>query len=215
MDTKEIYLKRIDDLLATKPNAQHDGSAIAKVYAGAISIASSLYGPDSAQVKAIETRSVDFSKWAQDDRERYFINELHGMLTNIRDEIQSGFVLSLQTVAKGEVLADFIVMAKQTLDEGSKDVAAVLACAALEDTLKRFAEHNGLETYEKSMSEVINALKSKGLLKGPRGKVLESFVSVRNKAFHAQWDSIDTTEIHSVVAFVQEFLTTEFVTSFA
>ncbi|HZY41510.1 MAG TPA: hypothetical protein VFF59_05865, partial [Anaerolineae bacterium] len=67
MDKKAaIYLKRIDELLATRPNSGFDSSAVGKVYAGAISIASSLYGPNSPQVQAIEKRSSDFSKWSPD-----------------------------------------------------------------------------------------------------------------------------------------------------
>ena len=39
----------------------------------------------------------------------------------------------------------------------SKDVAAVLACAALEDALKRFGRLKGLQVEDKAMQEVVNA----------------------------------------------------------
>jgi hypothetical protein len=206
----ELLIKRIDELLATRPTNNFDGTAVSKVYLGTLSLATSLYGLNSPQVQSIEKRNADFSKAVPDRREQYLINELYGMLRNIREEIQSGLITSLQAEAKGEVLADFVVMAKRALENDSKDVAAVLACAALEDTLKRYAELEGLNVYDKEMSDVIGALKSKGLIKGPRGKILESFTTVRNKAFHAQWDRIDTAEVHSIIAFVQEFLVSEF-----
>jgi hypothetical protein len=105
---------------------------------------------------------------------------------------------------------NFIVMAKRAVEENKKDIAAVLACASLEDTLKKYGELNGLDVYEKEMNEVVGMLKSKGLVKGPRGKILDSFTTVRNKAFHAQWDKIVATEVQSIIAFVEEFLVKEF-----
>ena len=210
----ELFIKQIDDLLATviKVRDRYDGSAVGKVSIGAISIANSLYGATSPQVKTIEKRIAEFAKMNPDAREDYLLPELHGFLQTIRDEIEAGLITTLQAEARGEMLADFIVMAKAALDDGSKDVAAVLACAALEDTLKRYAQLNGLSVEDSEMSEVINALKSRGLVKGARGQVLGSFITVRNKAFHAQWDKIEATEVQSIVAFVQEFLTTEFAT---
>lgn len=209
-DQSKLFLKRIDDLLATKPSERFDGSAIGKVYIGTLGIATSLYGATSPQVRAIEKRNEDLSSYYPEVREEYFIHELCGTLHTIRDEIMSGLITTLQAETRGEVLADFVVMAKKALGSGLKDAAAVLICAALEDTLKRFAQLNGLVVDDSDMSQVINALKSQGLIKGTQSKVLESFVTVRNKAFHAQCDKIDSAEIHSIIAFVQEFLTQKF-----
>ncbi len=47
-----------------------------------------------------------------------------------------------------------IEMAKACAEEGSKDVAAVLACAALEDALKQRCEIAGVDVADKDMSEV-------------------------------------------------------------
>jgi len=60
-------------------------------------------------------------------------------------------------------LLRLIARAKLALDD-NKDVAAVLACAALEDALKRVAIKNELDVDDKDMSEVINALKAGGVL---------------------------------------------------
>ena len=211
MDKAEQYIKRIDELLQVQPlPAQPEGQVIGQVYMGALSLVTAVYGPISPQAQAITERKTEFAKYGVDSREEYFTSELHGMLRSIRDDIQSGLVTSLQAEAKGEILADFIVMAKQAIENSVKDVAAVLACAALEDTLKKYAELHGLNVSDKDMSEVIGALKSRALVKGPRGKVLDSFTMVRNKAFHAQWDKIEMTEVQSVIAFVETFLSIEF-----
>ena len=85
-----------------------------------------------------------------------------------------------------------------------------MACAALEDSLKRYAEASGIDVEGRDISEVINSLKAEGKFLGPQAKVVQSFVGVRNKAFHAEWNKIDTSEVHSVIGFVQDFVTKQF-----
>jgi hypothetical protein len=60
------------------------------------------------------------------------------------------------------------------------------------------------------MSEVINALKLKEVLKGPQAKISSSYITLRNKAFHAEWDKIDTLEVKSLIAFTEEFILVNF-----
>jgi len=57
--------------------------------------------------------------------------------------------------------------------EGHKDFAAVPACATLEDTLKRLARLNQLEVDDKSMHEVVAALKSRGGAAGAQKSLLD------------------------------------------
>jgi hypothetical protein len=85
----------------------------------------------------------------------------------------------------GEILGDFVGLAQRSLQEGYKDVAAVLACAALEDALKRYASLNGLEVGDKDMQEVVNALKSKGLVGGAQKTLLDAMPKLRDYAMHA------------------------------
>jgi len=64
---------------------------------------------------------------------------LRGIFDSAKEDFEGDYVFNLESRVSGEVLGDFVVMAKEALDGGYKNVAAVLACAALEDTLKRFA----------------------------------------------------------------------------
>ena len=113
---------------------------------------------------------------------------LRGILNSAKDDYESGFIFNLESRISGEVLSDFIATAKRTIDdedssgdaEGRKNVAAVLACAALEDALKRYASLNGLEIENKDMHTVINALKGEGLLQGVESKHLGSLVKIRD-----------------------------------
>ena len=144
-----------------------------EVYVGTLGIASSLYGAKSPQVEAIKDSNDRISKhnWSQGLRDTATILEMRGVLRTIRAEIDNGLLDSIRTTVKGEILSDFLLLAQQSLGD-SKDVAAVLACAALEDALKRYAEANGLECDDKEMSDVVNALKARGLVQGAQSKVL-------------------------------------------
>ncbi|KKL12378.1 hypothetical protein LCGC14_2536380 [marine sediment metagenome] len=62
----------------------------------------------------------------------------------------------------------------------------------------------------KDMSNVISALKSKSLLKGPQASVVTSYVKVRNKALHAEWKKLESEEIRSLIAFTEEFIIKNF-----
>ena len=100
-------------------------------------------------------------------------------------------------------------MARKALDD-NKDAAAVLACAALEDALKRVAMKESLDVDDKDMSDVINALKTKGAIKGAQVPIVQSYVKLRNKAFHAEWDKIDKGSVSSVIGFTEQFLLSYF-----
>ena len=110
----------------------------------------------------------------------------------------------------GDVLGDFVALARSSLDEGHKDVAGVLAAAALEDVLKRYATENDIDTEDRKMTEVINALKAKGLIKGGQNKLLQVLPKIRNHALHAEWDKFSELEVGSVLGYVEQFLLKHF-----
>ena len=131
------------------------------------------------------------------------------ILQAARCEFEGGWAASLRGQISGEMLADFLSLAKRSLDE-SKDVAAVLVCASLEDAMKRLAVDKGLDVEDKEMAEVINALKGNGILKGPQASIAQSYVKLRNKAFHAEWSKIEKSDVSSAIGFAEQFLLQHF-----
>ncbi|MBX3661202.1 MAG: hypothetical protein KF804_01995 [Burkholderiales bacterium] len=138
------------------------------------------------------------------------MRSLGGVFRSAKEDFEGGYVFSVDLKVSGEVFGDFIVMAKQALLEGHKDVAAVLASAALEDALKRFAAANSLEVNDKSMQEVINALKSKGLVAGAQKSLLDAMPKLRDHAMHANWEKIDASAVSGILGFVEQFLLSKF-----
>ena len=84
----------------------------------------------------------------------YEVDALKGVFRAAKADYEGGYAFSMQALISGEVYGDFVALAKRALSEGAKDVGAVLACAALEDALKRFALMNGLDVSGKSMQDI-------------------------------------------------------------
>lgn len=212
----EAIIDRINSLLNTGGviNKDHgvDSIITREVYSGALYLITGIFGPDSPHVESLKESNSRIMKYGygESTKNLYLLKELRGVLQAVKVEVESGLLKNIRTEAKAEILADFIFLAKEAMDSGVKDVAAVLACASLEDSLKRFAESAGLNVSEKSLSEVLNAIKSGGHMSRSQAKVVQSFVGVRNKALHADWEKIDESEIHSIIGFVQSFLMTRF-----
>jgi hypothetical protein len=138
------------------------------------------------------------------------VNALKGIFKAAKADYDGGYAFSMQAVVSGEIFGDFLVLAKNALDGGAKDVAAVLACAALEDALKRYALMNGLDVSDKVMQEVVNALKTKGLVGGAQKSLLDAMPKIRDFAMHANWDKLTEQDVGSVIGFTEQLLISKF-----
>jgi hypothetical protein len=138
------------------------------------------------------------------------VNTLYHLFDSAKEDFDGGYVFNVELRVSGEVFGDFVALAQRSLGEGHKDVAAVLACAALEDALKRYAAIKGIDIENKSMTDVINALKSAGHVSGAQKTLLERMPTIRNYALHANWKKISEPDVGSVIGFVEQFLLKNF-----
>ena len=199
---KDNILKRIDELLSKKGNVGSSLTAL-EIFHGAVSLSELVYGTKSAPLNTL----VEINKSPSSQHKAF---AAIGALESMKGDIKGGLISSLERQIIGGFFGDFIVMAKQAIDNDYKDVAAVLSSAALEDALKRLGELNGLQLDGKDMSETIGMLKANELLKGSQSKIVSSYVSLRNKALHAEWAKIETPEVKSLIAFTEEFVIQNF-----
>ncbi len=138
------------------------------------------------------------------------LNTFRGIFLGAKSDVDGGHLFSLETSLSGEIFGDFVATAKAALAEGQHTVATVLACAALEDALKRFAQLNDLSVDGQTMEEVVNALKSKGLVSGPQKTLLAAMPKIRNQAMHAEWAKLTPQDAGSVIGYVEQFLLSHF-----
>lgn len=163
-----------------------------------------VYGENSPHYTNF-TESLKRCRGSQGD-----VQALQGMFKSAKEDFEGGYVFNVDLKISGEVFGNFVALAKQALAEGYRDVAAVLATAALEDALKRYANANGLSTDKRTMADVINALKSKRLVSGAQKTLLDAMPRVRNSAMHAEWEKISEPDVNGIIGFVEQFLLTHF-----
>ncbi len=168
------------------------------------SLIRAVYGERSPQYENFLTAFAACRGYERD------VNALKGIFLSAKEDFEGGYVFDVDLRVSGEVFGDFLALAKQSLSEGHKDVAAVLASAALEDAMKRFAQVSGLDVDGRTMQSVVNALKGASLIEGAMKPLLDAMVTIRNKALHADWGNISDADVSSVIGYTERFLLTKF-----
>ena len=136
--------------------------------------------------------------------------EAKGIFLSAKSDFEGGYLFDLQSKITGELFGDFVALSKTSLKEGYMEVAAVLACAALEDALKRYARSQDLSVDDEVMQTVVSALKTKGLVSGAQKTLLDAMPKIRDYAMHANWNKIKPEDVSSVIGFVERFLLDHF-----
>ncbi|HJX31434.1 MAG TPA: DUF4145 domain-containing protein [Thermodesulfobacteriota bacterium] len=174
----------------------------------ALSVIQGVFGKDSPYYVRLETETAGIhGNYVSEDQ----LGACRGIFQGAKSDVDGGYLFDLQTSFSGEIFGDFVSAAKTALGEGHHTVATVLACAALEDALKRFATSKGLSVENKSMEDVVNALKAQGLVTGSQKTLLAAMPKIRNQAMHADWSKLTSQDAGSVISFVEQFLLNHFV----
>jgi hypothetical protein len=166
----------------------------------AASLLEGVLGADSVHARHFRAAYDGVNQWGGS------LDRVKGVFRAAKADYDGGYVFGLEKVLSGEIIFDFVALAKVALQEGNKDVAAVLASAALEDALKRYARQIGLDVDDRVMQEVVSALKSKGLVSGAQKSLLETMPKLRDYAMHANWDKLTHADVGSIIGFVEPFL---------
>lgn len=202
----DIWLKQAKELLLDASSHQ--------IVPFAVSMLAAVYGPQSAQLSALNRRIDQCAKSegflnAESLRGEQAYNAIQSAVT----EIENGLVVNLRTHVAGEVLADLIGLGKEILadkTDAAKNVAAVLVAAAFEDLIRRMgAELAGVSGRPK-LEVVINALKDANVLRGGEPAVAQSYLKFRNDSLHADWASVERSQIHSCLGFIEPLLLKHF-----
>ncbi|WP_239993118.1 DUF4145 domain-containing protein [Candidatus Methylomirabilis limnetica] len=208
MQQGDVTARRFTELERQMARVQPSGnSPSGEWYEWATSVLNLLqraFGAESAHLQNFQRVYNNFTGWGSD------VEAAKGVFRAAKTDYDGGYIFNLETAISGEIFGDFVGLAKRSLAEGHKDVAAVLACAALEDVLKRFAARHRIDTADRSMQDVVNALKAKGLVGGAQKTLLGTMPKIRDYAMHAEWTKIDPADVSSVIGFVEQFLISHF-----
>jgi hypothetical protein len=138
------------------------------------------------------------------------VSEVAGILKAVEDDLESGMLSNLKSLAQAEVFADFLEMAEHLLSEGYKDAAAVILGAVLEDSLRKIADASGIPVVgpkgKPLTLDPLNTAVTKQGLYGPLvQKQITSWANLRNDAAHGHFDKYDESQVKHMLLFVQKF----------
>jgi hypothetical protein len=206
MEASDI-LKRINELLKE--------AKAEELAPGTTTLLALVYGDRSPQLGSYARQLDRIFDHAHTDigRDNQIGGVSLGTLRNLKREIESGLTGNLRQQITGEVLTDLIQLSRTVLIEQgdkAKNVAAVLAAAAFEDTIRRMGKNFAGLIGEDDLSEVLKTLKEADVMKGPQVGIAQSYLSFRNHALHANWDKIEKESIYSVLGFVEHLLLKHF-----
>ncbi len=203
---REEITKRINDLLTGQVNGH-------EAFSGALSLMVLVHGAGSPQVKDLAQKGESFAtRFHSTGLDNNLYEVAVGALQNLKAEIDGGLIVGLQKTITGNVLADFLQLARAALNEAgddAKNVASVLAAALFEDTLRRLASVNGLAHSEK-LQDTLTSLKESGVMQGSQVGIANSYLNFRNSALHAQWERVERESVASVLGFVEQLLMKHF-----
>jgi hypothetical protein len=208
-----VILARINELLSLPVDRDYASDA-SRLTQGTVTLLALTHGQKSPQLSAFETDIAAAQANANSMVRAMVVRSIaSGALHNLKGEVESGLIGNLRLVITGEVLGDFLLLAKSSLDEGTeegKNVSAVLTAAAFEDLIRRMGvTFCGIQTRDE-LHKIVVALKTKGVLVGAQFGTVQAQLQFRNDALHADWKKIDAIGVKTVMLLVQELLLKHF-----
>jgi len=122
-----------------------DAESFQRWASSAMHLVAAVFSEESPHYRNLSKAYDTFVGWTN------ALEAMRGVFLAAKADYEGGYLFRVETTLSGEIFGDFVVAAKAALSDGQKDVAAVLACAALEDALKRFGRLKGLQVEDKGM----------------------------------------------------------------
>jgi len=211
----ERILKRIDDLISTRPAAHApleqqlvDGAQRAACVAWLASVGNLidhlLPDPESSYRVLARTRQ------AAAVRGPYFVHEQVAQMLNALEQIKldvaAGLLTNLEARVSGETFDDLLDHADQYLKESRHEPAGVLAGVVFEDTIRRLCEKHAIEHRGIQLDGLLNALKAKNVLTKLEQKEGVAAADLRGNATHANWAAFNADQARTVVVFTRRII---------
>lgn len=136
------------------------------------------------------------------------VQKIYGLLSSARDEWQRGLLRKIEYLVAAETFDDFLDHAHAYHKGNKKIEASVLASAILEDTVKKIAKKNGLESKGIPLETLIDEIVKAGTFTPVKAKRVKAFSGGRNHALHAEWDEFDIKDVGNVITGIRELIDT-------
>lgn len=182
------------------------------------------YYADAAPKTAWRTRCLAFLQRTLGPTDAYtraFTDETDGhyistrdngvaILSNLRADVESGYLASYYLGVAGEVLADLLDLGSWSLTEGSKEAAAILVGSGLEVGLRRIAAARDVDINKaRGIDNINDALAGAGVYSKLRRGQVDSWRVLRNHAVHGEHEAYSDVDVRLMLDGVRAFLVEE------
>lgn len=143
------------------------------------------------------------------------INDLNAgvaILNAIKSEIEGGWLNTIKGLISAEIFADFLEMAEHLLENNYKDPAAVMIGSVLEEHLRQLCLKHEIETeaggkMKPKKADRMNAdLAKLELYNRLDQKAITSWLDLRNKAAHGEYDEYTKDQVSLMLQGVSDFM---------
>ena len=133
-----------------------------------------------------------------------------GVAKALRHDIAAGYLQTLTELVHATVFADFLEMAKQLLESGYKDAAAVICGSTLESHLRELCKKFGIATEvngrPKKADQMNAALTKATAYSALDQKSVTAWLGLRNKAAHGEYGAYDENQVDVLISGVEHFV---------
>lgn len=130
-----------------------------------------------------------------------------GILMSAKDDIESGYLIQVESLISADIFADFLSMAEHLQKEGYIPPAASLAGAVLEDSLKKICQLNAIETSKRDGIYDMNEKLAKAKIYNQiQYKNIDSWRAIRNAADHGKFDEFNNDQVKTMIDGIQLFI---------
>lgn len=129
-----------------------------------------------------------------------------GVLKGAIDDIENGFLDKIEKRIEISLSDDILLQSKNILDQGNKDISAILNRIILERIIKRDARDNGIKIDNRKTSVLNNKLKENNIYKKPKWRQIQTYLDVGNSAAHGSFEDYDFKIVNKMIEFVEDLL---------
>lgn len=173
-------------------------------------IITQLYGTNSQHYKNYQAIIDMDNFYIIHSKHNRQVSAIAGIIQSIQHDFQNDLIGSIRKILQADIFSDFLEMSEYLLNEGYKDAAAVIIGSVLEDTLRKLAESNGINTTKPNGKpltlEPLNIELAKiDVYDKLTQKQITSWGELRNKAAHGHYDEYQKEQVQMMLLFIQQF----------
>ena len=197
--TQSFQKDRYGIYKSTVPEAQ-----LRRLVTSAHAIIEHITGENSVYKKQILEESPDDVPLPNNES---LIQTITGVLLALRDDVDQGLLISLESRLRASIHDDFLEQASALLDSGYHVAAMVLIGGVLENHLQKMAQAGRIQLPEKGgVSQYNDRLYSSNSYDKTVWRRIQSIADLRNEAAHGKGSAIASADVEDAHTFFQRFI---------